>query len=55
MKPVKSIDLRGSAGLDAKVILSTSMNLDVTINPDYSQVEVDRQQLNLDRFELYFP
>nr|ABD75760.1 hypothetical protein [uncultured bacterium] len=43
------------AGLDAKVILSTSMNLDVTINPDYSQVEVDRQQLNLDRFELFFP
>ncbi len=47
--------LSGSAGLDAKVILSTSMNLDVTINPDYSQVEVDRQQTNLDRFELYFP
>ncbi len=31
------------------------MNLDVTILPDYSQVEVDQQQLNLDRFELYFP
>jgi hypothetical protein len=43
------------AGLDAKVILSTSMNLDMTLNPDYSQVEVDRQQLNLDRFELFFP
>jgi len=43
------------AGLDAKVILSTSMNLDVTINPDYSQVEVDRQRTDLDRFELYFP
>ena len=51
----EAIDLGGSAGLDAKVILSTSMNLDVTINPDYSQVEVDRQQLNLDRFELFFP
>lgn len=45
----------GSAGLDAKVILSTSMNLDLTINPDYSQVEVDRQVTNLDRFELFFP
>ena len=44
-----------SAGLDAKVILSTAMNMDVTINPDYSQVEVDRQQTNLDRFELFFP
>jgi len=51
----QDIDLGGGAGLDAKVILSTSMNLDVTINPDYSQVEVDRQQLNLDRFELFFP
>ncbi|MFN8240458.1 MAG: DUF5916 domain-containing protein [Bacteroidales bacterium] len=43
------------AGIDAKVILSTSMNLDLTVNPDYSQVEVDRQQINLDRFELFFP
>ena len=46
---------KANAGLDAKVILSTSMNLDVTINPDYSQVEVDQQVTNLDRFELYFP
>ncbi|MCJ7449749.1 MAG: carbohydrate binding family 9 domain-containing protein [Bacteroidales bacterium] len=45
----------GNAGIDAKMILSTSMNLDLTVNPDYSQVEVDRQQTNLDRFELFFP
>jgi len=51
----EAIAYKANAGLDAKVILSTSMNLDVTINPDYSQVEVDRQQTNLDRFELYFP
>ncbi len=51
----EDIELGGGAGLDAKVILSTSMNMDVTLNPDYSQVEVDRQQLNLDRFELFFP
>jgi len=51
----EDIDFGGGAGLDAKVILSTSMNLDVTINPDYSQVEVDQQRTNLDRFELYFP
>lgn len=47
--------LSGNAGFDAKMILSTSLNLDLTINPDYSQVEVDRQQTNLDRFELFFP
>ena len=44
-----------NAGVDAKVILSTSMNLDLTVRPDYSQVEVDRQRTNLDRFELFFP
>lgn len=46
---------RANAGADAKMILSTSMNLDLTLNPDYSQVEVDRQRTNLDRFELFFP
>ena len=48
-------DYKARAGVDAKVILSTSMNLDLTVYPDYSQVEVDRQVTNLDRFELYFP
>ena len=47
--------VEGTGGLDAKVILSTSMNLDLTLNPDYSQVDVDTQQTNLDRFELFFP
>ncbi len=44
-----------NAGFDSKMILSTSMNLDLTVNPDYSQVEEDRQQINLDRFELFYP
>lgn len=45
----------GTAGFDAKMILSTSLNLDLTVHPDYSQVEVDEQQTNLDRYELFFP
>ncbi|MBN1158693.1 MAG: carbohydrate binding family 9 domain-containing protein [Bacteroidales bacterium] len=45
----------GGAGFDTKIMLSSSMNLDLTVNPDYSQVEEDRQQTNLDRFELFFP
>jgi hypothetical protein len=49
------IQPKANAGVDAKIILSTSMNLDLTVNPDYSQVEVDRQVTNLDRFELFFP
>ena len=43
------------AGMDAKLALSSSMNLDLTINPDFSQVDVDVQQTNLTRFDLNFP
>lgn len=45
----------GDVGLDAKIGLTSSLNLDLTVNPDFSQVEVDVQQTNLDRFELFFP
>jgi len=48
-------DPDAAVGMDAKITLSTSMNLDLTVNPDFSQVEVDRQRTNLDRFELFFP
>jgi hypothetical protein len=51
----KPTDSKGNMGGDAKIALSSSLNLDVTINPDFSQVEVDRQVTNLDRFELFFP
>lgn len=42
-------------GADAKLALGSSLNLDLTYNPDFSQVEVDRQVTNLDRFEIFFP
>ncbi len=42
-------------GGDIKLAVSPSLNLDLTINPDFSQVEVDRQITNLTRFELFFP
>ncbi len=42
-------------GGDAKIALSSALNLDVTINPDFSQVDVDQQVTNLDRFEIFFP
>ncbi len=48
-------DRSGSAGLDAKIAVTPSLNLDITVNPDFSQVEVDKQQTNLSRFELFFP
>ncbi len=46
---------RKEVGVDAKISLTSSLNLDLTVNPDFSQVEVDVQQTNLDRFELFFP
>ncbi len=46
---------RKDFGFDAKVGLTTSLNLDLTYNPDFSQAEVDDQVTNLERFELYFP
>jgi len=48
-------NFRKEVGTDAKIAVTSSLNLDLTFNPDYSQVEVDRQVTNLDRFELFFP
>ena len=42
-------------GGDAKVGITSGLNLDLTVNPDFSQVEVDQQVTNLDRFEVFFP
>lgn len=42
-------------GGDAKIAITPSLNLDLTVNPDFSQVEVDQQVINLDRFEIFFP
>ena len=47
--------LKKQAGLDAKIGITSALNLDLTVNPDFSQVEVDVQVTNLDRFELFFP
>lgn len=44
-----------NAGFDAKIGVTPSLNLDLTVNPDFSQVEVDQQVINLTRFEFRFP
>ena len=51
-QPVKS---RFIPSVDGKIAITPSLNLDLTINPDFSQAEVDVQQTNLTRFELFFP
>ncbi len=45
----------GEIGLDAKYSLTPSLTLDLTYNTDFAQVEVDDLQINLDRFNLFFP
>tara|TARA_B100000949_G_scaffold47027_1_gene40759 strand:+ start:2782 stop:4995 length:2214 start_codon:yes stop_codon:yes gene_type:complete len=42
-------------GLDAKFGVTSSLILDLTYNTDFAQVEADEQQINLDRFSLFFP
>ena len=44
-----------SAGVDAKVAVSSSLNLDLTVNPDFSQVDVDEQVTNLTTVNIRFP
>ena len=42
-------------GGDVKYSVTPSITLDMTYNTDFAQVEVDEQQVNLDRFNLFFP
>ena len=42
-------------GVDVKYSVTPSLVLDGTVNTDFAQVEVDDQQINLDRFDLFFP
>ena len=42
-------------GADAKIGVTPSLTLDLTYNTDFAQVEVDQQQTNLTRFNLFFP
>ena len=47
--------LDAEAGGDIKYSITPSLTLDLTYNTDFAQVEVDQQQVNLDRFNLFFP
>lgn len=48
-------DREFDAGLDLKSELRPGLVLDLTVNTDFAQVEVDDQQVNLTRFDLFFP
>ncbi len=48
-------DTKLSVGGDAKISIGNSMNLDLTVNPDFSNVEVDAIFTNLTRYEVFLP
>jgi Domain of unknown function (DUF5916) len=47
--------IQHTAGLDVKYSVTPSLTLDATFNTDFAQVEVDEEQINLTRFDLFFP
>ncbi len=51
----KSSDQELDAGLDIRYGLTPSLTLDLTLNTDFSQVEIDDQIINLDRSSIFFP
>ncbi len=48
-------DFSANAGLDARVSITPTLNLDLTFNPDFSQIEVDELVTNLTRFNIFLP
>lgn len=53
--PDGTVERNGDFGADLKYSVTSGLTLDLTYNTDFAQIEVDQQQINLDRFNLYFP
>ncbi len=49
------VDGDGAVGVDLKWGVTPSLTMDVTVNTDFAQVEADEEQVNLTRFDLFFP
>ena len=49
------VDDRATLGLDVKWGVRPNLTFDATINTDFAQVEADEEQVNLTRFDLFFP
>lgn len=47
-------DFKANAGLDAKIGITNDLTLDLTINPDFGQVEADPGAIALDGFQIFF-
>jgi hypothetical protein len=51
----ETYDLGSNLGMDMKVGITNNLTLDLTLNPDFGQVEVDPAELNISGFETFFP
>lgn len=52
---VRPYEEKFDAGLDVKYGVTSGLTLDVTVRPDFAQVEADEQQVNLTQFAQFFP
>ena len=43
-----------NGGIDAKIGVTNNMTMDLTINPDFGQVEADPSEVNLTAYETFF-
>ena len=55
LQPSFTDDLRGDWGIDAKYGLTKGLNMDLTYNTDFAQVEADDSQVNFGRANIIFP
>jgi hypothetical protein len=53
--PARIVDRHLDAGLAIQHAITNNMNMDITVNTDFAQVEADDQVINLSRFYLFFP
>ncbi len=53
--PAARVEGDGKLGVDLKYGVTENLTADFTLNTDFAQVEVDEQQVNLTRFNLFFP
>lgn len=52
----RATDTTGRVGVDGKAVFRDAVTLDLTVNPDFSQVESDEPQVTVNqRFEVFFP
>lgn len=54
-RPPLNNDGNADVGLDFKYGVTNNLTADFTYNTDFAQVEIDNQQVNLTRFNLFFP